>query len=92
MPNPKQSHYEALLGRMEQAHADKHYFEASWYAYAVLEDRLRSALRQSGGDTYPNHRPIKNLGKKIQIIRDRKQSDAVLAAMFDDALMDRIHA
>jgi hypothetical protein len=75
---------------MEQAHTEKHYFEASWYAYAILEDRLRSALVQSGGDTFRNHRPIRTLGKKMQIIRERKRSDAVLAAMLDDALMDRI--
>lgn len=91
MPNPKQSHYESLLKRMAKAHDEEHYFEASWYAYAILEDRLRSALRSSGGDTYANHRPIRTLGRKMQIIRDRKANDTVLAAMLTDALMDRIY-
>ena len=74
-----------------KAHNDEYYLEASWFAYTVLEDRLLSALRQSGGATYANFRPIRMLGKKMQEITQRKRSDSLLSAYFDDPLMDRIH-
>jgi len=76
---------------MNEAHKEKFYLESCWFAYTVLEDRLLSALRQSGGDCYANHRPIRMLGKKMQELRQRKRSDQLLAAYFNDALMDRIH-
>ncbi|OBX36752.1 hypothetical protein A8U91_01099 [Halomonas elongata] len=87
----KNNHYKELMGRMSQAHEQEFYLEASWFAYTVLEDRLLSALRQSGGATYANYRPIRMFGKKMQEIRQRKRSDPLLAVYFDDPLMDRIH-
>ena len=61
----KREYYKDLIDRMNKAHDDEYYLEASWFAYTVLEDRLLSALRQSGGATYANFRPIRMLGKKI---------------------------
>lgn len=87
----KNNHYKELMSRMSEAHDKEFYLEASWFAYTVLEDRLLSALRQSGGVTYANYRPIRMLGKKMQEIRQRKRNDQLLAAYFDDSLMDRIH-
>lgn len=87
----KNNHYKELMTRMDKAHEQKFYLEACWFAYTVLEDRLLSALRQSGGPTYANYRPIRMLGKKMQEIRQRKQNDQLLKAYFDDPLMDRIH-
>lgn len=87
----KNNHYKELMSRMNQAHENEYYLEACWFAYTVLEDRLLSALRQSGGACYANHRPIRMLGKKMQEIRQRKRNDQLLAAYFNDALMDRIH-
>jgi hypothetical protein len=87
----KREHYKDLIDRMNKAHNDEYYLEASWFAYTVLEDRLLSALRQSGGATYANFRPIRMLGKKMQEITQRKRSDSLLSAYFDDPLMDRIH-
>lgn len=88
----KRKHYIELMDEMEKSHQAAYYLESSWYAYTVLEDRLLSALRQSGGETYANHRPIRMLGKKMQEIRQRKINDSLLRAYFDDKLMDRIHA
>ncbi|KJG17567.1 hypothetical protein UB37_19745 [Photobacterium iliopiscarium] len=88
----KREHYKDLMQRMNNAHNNKYYLEASWFAYTVLEDRLLSALRQSGGATYANFKPIKMLGKKMQEIRLRKANDQLLAVYFNDALMDKIHA
>tara|TARA_R100001509_G_scaffold125429_1_gene78945 strand:- start:22872 stop:23309 length:438 start_codon:yes stop_codon:yes gene_type:complete len=87
----KNNHYKELMSRMKSAHEQEFYLEACWFAYTVLEDRLLSALRQSGGATYANHRPIRMLGKKMQEIRQRKRNDPLLAAYFNDPLMDRIH-
>lgn len=89
--NPKLEHYEELMSRMTKAHEDKYYLEASWFAYTILEDRLLSALRQSGGSTYANHKPIRMLGKKMQEITQRKKTDKLLSAYFTNVLMDRIH-
>jgi len=87
----KREHYQELLDRMNKSHSSEVYLEASWYAYTVLEDRLLSALRQSGGENYANHRPIRMLGKKMQEITFRKKKDKLLAAYFTTELMDRIH-
>lgn len=62
----KRKHYIELIDEMDASHDNKYYLESSWYAHTVLEDRLVSALRQSGGATYANHRPIRMLGKKCR--------------------------
>jgi hypothetical protein len=87
----KREHYKDLMERMNKAHDDKYYLEASWFGYTVLEDRLLSALRQSGGATYANFKPIRMLGKKMQEITLRKKKDSLLSVYFDDFLMDRVH-
>jgi hypothetical protein len=76
---------------MKAAQEQEFYLESCWFAYTVLEDRLLSALKQSGGSNYANNRPIRMLGKKMQEIRQRKLNDPLLAAYFDDSLMDKIH-
>jgi len=87
----KREHYNELMDRMDNAHNLEFYLEASWFAYTVLEDRLLSALRNSGGANYSNHRPIRMLGKKMQEINARKKKDKLLSAYFTDQLMDNIH-
>ncbi|MGL5468414.1 MAG: hypothetical protein ACRDCT_09555, partial [Shewanella sp.] len=87
----KRKHYNELTARMNAAHKGKYYLESSWFAYTVLEDRLLSALRQSGGANYKNNKPIRMLGKKMQEITLRKKKDPLLSAYFSDQLMDRIH-
>lgn len=79
------------MDRMEAAHDAEYYLESSWFAYTVLEDRLLCALEQSGGATYANFKPIRMLGKKMQEVKQRKANDELLAAYFNDPLMDRIH-
>lgn len=87
----KREHYNDLMDKMNRSHEAEFYLEASWFAYTILEDRLLSALRQSGGITYKNNKPIRMLGKKMQEIKQRKKKDTLLNAYFNDALMDRIH-
>lgn len=87
----KNNHYKELMIRMDKAHQHKFYLEACWFAYTVLEDRLLSALRQSGGPTNAKNSPIQMLGNKIKEIHHRNQNDELLKAYFDDSLMNRIH-
>ncbi len=89
--NTKREHYEDLMERMSDAHANEVYFEASWFAYTILEDRLLSALKQSGGDKYNNNKPIRMLGKKIEVLQQRKKKDKLLRSYFTDGLVDNIH-
>lgn len=76
-----------LISRMEAAHADSMYFEASWYAYAVLEDRLLSLLRNSGGvgekSGGTNGKPIRMMGPKLKELARRAKKDALLKANFE---------
>ena len=46
----KEALYREFMSRMNAADQAGNYLEASWYAYAILEDRLRSLLRSSGGE------------------------------------------
>ena len=48
--NTKRELYEELYERMNTAHDAGFNLEASWFAYAVIEDRLLSLLRNSGGE------------------------------------------
>lgn len=89
--NDKRSHYEALITKMAKANQDEYYLEACWLAYAIMEDRLLSALRNSGGENYRNGKPIRGIGKKSQEINYRKKKDDLLKAYFSDHLMDRVY-
>lgn len=66
-----------IIGRMRIAHKDGHHLEAAWYAYAILEDRLRSALRSSGGEVGGSKK--KPLGDKLTELIERAKHSAVLA-------------
>ncbi|WP_312199805.1 hypothetical protein [Anaerospora hongkongensis] len=44
----KQEHYEYLLSKLDQAIEAKYFLEATWIAYAVLEDRIESAIKNAG--------------------------------------------
>ena len=76
--------FEVFLDRMAKAETAEMPFEAAWYSYAVLEDRLLSMLRNSGGETFPNGQPIRMLGDKMVELRRRAASDSLLAAYFPE--------
>lgn len=83
----KQELYRTLISRMEAAHGASMYFEASWYAYAVLEDRLLSLLRSSGGvgenGDGASGKPIRMMGPKLKELARRARKDALLKANFE---------
>lgn len=66
----KQELISELISRMEAAHASGAHFESAWYSYALLEDRMLSILRSSGGDKHKGD-VIRMLGPKIKEISAR---------------------
>jgi hypothetical protein len=86
----KEKLYESFITRLEAANADEAFLECSWYCYAVLEDRLLSFLRGSGGVNYGNGKPIRMMGPKMKELKLRKSHDSLLAAQLTDRLFDRL--
>jgi hypothetical protein len=81
---PKQALYSAFIKRMKAAYESAQYFEASWYAYSVLEDRLRSLLRNSGGEGVGGKgKPIRMMGPKLKELKYRAKTDLLLKANFE---------
>ncbi len=81
----KRKLYKDLLNRMDAARTANRDVEASWYAYAVLEDRLRSMLRQSGGEGEKKGvgKPIRMMGPKLKELSRRAKKDALLKNCFE---------
>lgn len=84
---PKQALYKAFIARMNEAYDSSMYLEASWYVYAVLEDRLISLLRNSGGIGENNGgssgKPIRMMGPKLKELSRRAKKDELLKANFE---------
>lgn len=76
--------FEVFLDRMTKAEAAGMPLEAAWYAYAILEDRLVSMLRNSGGVLNAKGEPIDMMGPKMVELRRRAKSDPLLAANFPE--------
>ena len=77
--NPKRTLFESFHDRMNNAIEKRFYLEASWYAYALLEDRLVSMLKQSGGvGKNGSNTPIKMLGPKLGELKSRANTDKLL--------------
>lgn len=77
--NNKRVLFEGFHKRMDEAINQNFYLEASWYAYAIIEDRLVSMLRQSGGiGQNGGSAPIRMLGLKLKELKLRALSDELL--------------
>ena len=83
----KRDLYTELIRRIDIAMENHHYFESSWYCYAVIEDRLISLLRHSGG-VEKNGKKIRMLGPKLRELKARAATDPLLAANFDHDAVD----
>lgn len=88
----KQALYKVFMARMEAAYNASMYLEASWYAYAVLEDRLVSLLRNSGGvgenDGGASGKPIRMMGPKLKELSRRAKKDKLLKENFEHDKLD----
>ncbi|MDP4310848.1 MULTISPECIES: hypothetical protein [Stenotrophomonas] len=84
---PKEDLYKTFINRMKSASDAGAYLEASWYAYAALEDRLVSLLQNSGGVGEnaggANGKPIKMMGRKIKELNRRAEKDKLLKENFE---------
>jgi hypothetical protein len=81
----KEKLYKDLIARMEAATNNGGDVEAAWFAYAVLEDRLRSMLRQSGGEGKNRGvgKPIRMMGPKLAELKKRSKNDELLKSCFE---------
>lgn len=78
---PKQELYAELFRRMIEANKGHRWIETSWYAYALLEDRLLSLLRSSGGEGKGGPgKPLRMLGPKLGELKERANKDDLLRA------------
>lgn len=84
----KRTLYKTFIRRMNDAYQKNMYLEASWYAYAVLEDRLVSLLNNSGGIGKTNGgaggKPIRMMGPKLKELSRRAKKDKLLKANFEN--------
>ncbi|WP_386349173.1 hypothetical protein [Xanthomonas campestris] len=84
---PKEALYRTFMTRMQLAYQSSMYLEASWYIYAVLEDRLVSLLRNSGGVGEnaggTSGKPIRMMGPKLKELSRRSKKDELLEANFE---------
>lgn len=99
MSDDKRIHYSKLLERLDQAIDAEYFLEASWIAYAVVEDRTRSTLKHSGGipqvGPVNNRREMWKISEKITTIRSRLGAGAHetnLKATVDGAMLDKLSA
>lgn len=84
---PKEALYKTFISRMKSACDAGMNLEASWYAYAALEDRLVSLLQNSGGIGEKaggaNGKPIKMMGPKLKELARRAKKDKLLKENFE---------
>jgi hypothetical protein len=80
---PKNALYAELFHRMNDANKHGRWIEASWYAYSLLEDRLLSLLRSSGGEGKGGAgKPLRMVGPKLKELQYRSKKDELLRANF----------
>ncbi len=78
---------------MDQALNDGFFLEASWIAYAIIEDRILSALAKTGGVPMRNGQPLRMLGPKLDALVGRQPNDSALtAAMLNGQVLDTVRA
>lgn len=89
MAKKKRTLYEEFIKRQGAALAAGQHLESAWYAYSVLEDRLRSMLRSTGGEMTAKKKLIEMLGPKLKALKTRAESDQLLAANLDYSGLDK---
>lgn len=83
----KKYKYQTLILRIDQAIEDEFFLEATWIAYAILEDRLVSVLRESGADP-----TIRMLGPKLIAVQSKTQQSINMRKAFFGDMLDRLKA
>ena len=80
------------MKRLEEAIDEGFFLEASWIAYAVIEDRIGSALLKTGGlPQDQNGKPLQMLGSKLKVLETRMNEDPILQSCFEkDEILKRV--
>ena len=90
--NQKDTIYKNLIFQLEDTFSKGYYFECAWIEYVLLEDRLVSLLKSSGGHLKPNSDEIKMLGPKLGKLNERYVTSAILKEHIDrDDILNRIN-
>lgn len=71
MTTKHSSIYAQLLDRQKAAHEAGFYYEACWFAYAILEDRTRSIVKNTGDGTGFGS----DISTKVKLIIERLEAD-----------------
>ena len=66
MPHPKETLYQHLFTKMNNANKNSFYFETIWIAYSMIEDRINSVLNKTGGNR------DRMISKKMELLEKRK--------------------
>lgn len=74
----KENIYSTLIKQLEETEKLGYNFESAWISYVLLEDRLLSILRSTGGDHLPNGNEIRMMGPKIGHIKTRMTTNEIL--------------
>ena len=84
--------YQELLNRIQEAIDSDFYLEATWITYAVIEDRVCSALEKSGGlPKDQNDKPLRMLGSKLEVLSKRMNENPLLRKYLEkDGIVDRV--
>lgn len=81
--NSKDLIYKKLIFQLEDTFDKGYFFESAWIQYVILEDRLVSILKSSGGNLNNKGSEIKMLGPKLGKLNDRYASSAILKEHID---------
>jgi hypothetical protein len=91
MAKKKDTIYQKYIGQFEETIKEGYFFEAAWLEYVLLEDRLVSLLRNSGGEFRPNGKPILMMGPKIDELKSRMAGNQILKGHLEsDDLISRL--
>jgi hypothetical protein len=74
----KASIYKKYISQLERTEKECYHFESAWLTYVLLEDRLLSILRNTGGENDSRGRQIRMMGPKIGKIKARLTSNSIL--------------
>lgn len=91
MAKKKGTIYQKYIEQFEETIELGYFFEAAWLEYVLIEDRLSSLLRNSGGEFRPNGKPILMMGPKLNELKSRMAGNQILKGHLDsDDLINRL--
>ncbi|WP_264536709.1 hypothetical protein [Flavobacterium sp. N1736] len=83
--------YAKYISQLEETYFKGFYFEAAWIQYVLLEDRLVSLLKNSGGNLDAKNKEIRMMGPKLGKLVERCSTSSVLKNELDrDDLINKL--